>query len=185
MKPRSSDCRLKKKSSHKHKNPSPSSLQWDLQGGTDNHQRKSYMQELNHQILDCRQNETRAEIQRKRRVLNHKVGLDVSQGVDLNTTEMDQMPSTSGINTNINRASQVMDNAKTSAMHASTSEHRQTPVSYTGASEINTLRQPVPSEHNGAEAIHCSSIMQCGDVSSFGATGPGPSQIPENDAQRT
>jgi hypothetical protein len=82
------------------------------------------MQELNHQILDGR----RAEIQRKRRVSNHEGVLNIGQGVDLNTTEMDQMPSTSGINTNINRASQVMDNAQTSAMHASTSisEPRQT-----------------------------------------------------------
>jgi hypothetical protein len=86
-------------------------------GETDNHQRKSYIQELNHQILDGR----RAEIQRKRRVSNHEGVLNIGQGVDLNTTEMDQMPSTSGINTNINRASQVMDNAQTSAMHASTS----------------------------------------------------------------
>jgi hypothetical protein len=100
---------------------------------------------------------------------------------------MDQMPSTSGINTNINRASQVMDNAQTSAMHASTStsEPRQTPVSCTGASERNTLRQLVPSEHNRAEAIHGISIMHSGAVSSFGATGPGPSQIPESDAQTT
>jgi hypothetical protein len=39
--------------------------------------------------------QTRAEIQRKRRVLNHEGRLDVGQRVDLNTTEMDQMPSTS------------------------------------------------------------------------------------------
>ena len=65
--------------------------------------------------------QTRAEVQRKRRVLNHEGGLDFGQGVDLNTTEMDLMPSTSGINTNINRTSQLMDNAQTSVMHASTS----------------------------------------------------------------
>ena len=99
--------------------------------------------------------QTRAEIQRKRRALNHEGELNVGQGVDLNITEMDQMPSTSGINTNINRASRVMDNTHTSAMHTSTStsEPHQTPVSCTGASERNFLRQPVPSEYNRAEAI--------------------------------
>jgi len=141
------------------------------------------MQELNHQILDGRLGLKSKE----NVVLNHEGGLDVGQGVDLNTTEMDQMPSTSGINTNINRPSQVMDNAQTSAMHASTStsQPRQTTVSCTGTSERNTLRQPVPSKRNRAEAIHCSSVMHSGAVSSFGATGPGPSQIPESDAQTT
>ena len=98
--------------------------------------------------------QARAEIQRKGRVVNHEGGLDVGQGVDLNTTEMDQMPPTSGINTNINRASPVMDNAQTSVMHASTStsKPRQTPFSCTVASERNTFIQPVPNEHNNSRS---------------------------------
>ena len=36
-----------------------------------------------------------------------------------------------------------------------------------------------------AEATHSSFIMHSGAVSSFGVTGPGPSQIPESDAQNT
>jgi len=179
MKPRLSDSRVKKIPLIKSKSVA---IQLTMRPPRRNRQPSKKVLHAGAKSSNSRR-QTRAEIQRKRRVLNHEEGLDVGQGVDLNTTEMDQMPSTSGINTNINRPSQVMDNAQTSAMHASTStsQPRQTTVSCTGTSERNTLRQPVPSKRNRAEAIHCSSVMHSGAVSSFGATGPGPSQIPESD----